>query len=140
MTTKNYLKAVSFVLIFTVGIFALSSWKDNKVKQLEKQSVIDYSKSTKAYYANFEESKCGDDKKAEKKDKDSKCGDGKCGDDKKAAAKDSDKKCGEGKCGDDKKAATKESDKKCGEGKCGNDKKVDKKEKETKCGEGKCGS
>lgn len=50
----------------------------------------------------------GDDKKA-----DHKCGEAKCG----ADAKKADHKCGEGKCGADAKKA----DHKCGEGKCGAD-------------------
>ena len=63
----------------------------------------------------------------EEKKAEGKCGEGKCGDTKKAEGK-----CGEGKCGDTKKAEGK-----CGEGKCGDTKKA---KPEGKCGEGKCGA
>lgn len=84
------------------------------------------------------EAKCGEDKKAEMKEKakEAKCGEGKCGEEMKAKMKEKAKegKCGEGKCGEDMKAKMSEHQhekkaEKAEEGKCG----------EGKCGEGKCG-
>ena len=127
MKSKNIFKAVTFLFIFSAGIFALSSFSSGDVKKQDQQNVL---MSTMQHSSTAMNLKCGDGNgtdmkkakdsaktvKKEMKCGDGKCGDGKCGGDKKA-------KCGDGKCGDDKKAA----------------KKAEKAKKEMKCGAGKCG-
>lgn len=97
MTTKKFIKLVSFLLIFAVGFVAMQSCKD--IKNDKQKTEVK---------AESSDMKC----------EAGKCGEGKCGEGK--AAKDS-TATEEGKCGDDKAVkdttATKEG--KCGEGKCG---------------------
>jgi uncharacterized low-complexity protein len=132
MTTKNYLKVLSVLLIFSAGIFTLSSFDKQEAKQEKQELALNVTGSNQPFAVATGEKcgtgKCGTDKKVKdsaKAKKSTKCGDGKCGADKKTAKK-------EGKCGADKKA-----DKKAG--KCGTDKKAAKKDKKAKCGTGKCG-
>ncbi len=128
MTTKNYLKKLAFLFVFSFGILSLTSCDNQQKKQQIKQDLAFSTASV--INSKTTNDKCGAGKKAKdsvKAKKNTKCGSGKCGDGKCGAAmksKDSTHakkamKCGDGKCGTDKKAAKKAKKAKCGTGKCG---------------------
>ena len=134
MNTKQLIKNLAILLVFSIGFFSIYSFTTTNSK------TSDLTTYDQSYYQDmgsnnllfsFDEAiadndKCGGDKKAKdskdaKETTDIKCGDGKCGDDKKA------KEDKDGKCGDDKTAKDSIIDKKAAEG------------KEAKCGTGKSG-